>query len=65
MINDILVRHTNLSAEEVEKLFLEAAFIRSLDAKDRGIVDEVIDIHLPPGMPIIQLVFQGSAQPRR
>jgi ATP-dependent Clp protease protease subunit len=58
MINEILVRHTNLSAEEVEKLFLEAAFIRSLDAKDRGIVDEVIDIHLPPGIPVIQLVLQ-------
>jgi ATP-dependent protease ClpP protease subunit len=58
MIADILVRHTKLSTEDIEKLFLEAAFIRSIDAKDRGIVDEVTDVHLPPGIPIIQLVFQ-------
>jgi len=58
MINEILVRHTNLSTEDVEKLFLEAAFINSRDAKERGLVDEVIDINLPPGMPILQLVFQ-------
>jgi ATP-dependent Clp protease protease subunit len=59
MIADIMVRHTKLSTDDIEKLFLEAAFIRSIDAKDRGIVDEVVDIHLPPGIPVLQLVFQG------
>lgn len=58
MIADILVRHTQLSAADVEALFLDAAFIRSLDAKERGIVDEVADVHLPKGMPVLQLVFQ-------
>lgn len=58
MIADILVRHTNLGSEDVERLFLEAAFISSMDAKDRGIVNEVADVSLPPGIPILQLVFQ-------
>ena len=58
MIADILVRHTKLSVEDVEKLFLEAAFLRSIDALERGIVDEVADVHLPLGMPVLQLVFQ-------
>ena len=58
MIGDILVKHTNLAAEDVESLFLEAAFLRSMEALDRGIVDEVRDINLPKGLPILQLVFQ-------
>jgi ATP-dependent Clp protease protease subunit len=58
MIADILVRHTRLSAEDVERLFLEAAFLRSIDAMERGIVDEVADVNLPPGIPVLQLVFQ-------
>jgi ATP-dependent Clp protease protease subunit len=58
MIGDILVKHTNLAAEDVERLFLEAAFLRSMEALDRGIVDEVRDINLPQGMPILQLIFQ-------
>lgn len=59
MIGDILVRHTNLSSEDVATLFLEAAFVGSMDAKDRGIVDEIGYVSLPNGIPIAQLVFQG------
>lgn len=58
MIGDILVKHTNLASEDVESLFLEAAFLRSVEALERGIVDEVRDINLPKGLPILQLVFQ-------
>jgi ATP-dependent Clp protease protease subunit len=59
MIADILVRHTKLGAEDVNALFLEAAFVRSIDAKERGIVDEVGDVRLPYGIPVVQLVFQS------
>jgi len=57
MIADILVRHTRLSTSDIERLFLEAAFMKSIDARERGIVDAVIDVELPPKMPIVQLVF--------
>jgi ATP-dependent Clp protease protease subunit len=58
IIADILVKHTNLAVDDVKKLFLEAAFLRSMEAKELGIVHEVRDIFLPKGLPILQLVFQ-------
>lgn len=58
MIGDILVKHTNLTTEDVQGLFLEAAFLRAMEAKERGIVDEVREVCIPKGMPILQLVFQ-------
>lgn len=58
MIADILVKHTNLAAEDVQRLFLEAAFLRSMEAKERGIVEEVREVCIPKGMPVLQLVFQ-------
>lgn len=59
LISEIIVRHTKLSAEDVDKLFLEMAFMSAQDALERGITDEVREINLPSGMPIIQLMFQG------
>lgn len=59
MISDIMVRHTNLGADEVDKLFLDMAFLNAQEAFQRGITDEVRDIHLPSGLPVQQLVFQG------
>lgn len=59
MISDIMVRHTNLGHEDVNKLFLDMAFLSAQEALDRGITDEVRDIHLPKGLPVQQLVFQG------
>ena len=50
MIADIMVRHTSLDTDAINKLFLEMAFLRAQEALDRGIADEVRDIHLPPGV---------------
>lgn len=58
MIADILVKHTNLTAHDIEKLFLEAAFLRSMEAEKSGIVHEVREVKLPLGLPVVQLVFQ-------
>ena len=58
LIGDIIVRHTKITQSEVEKLFFEAAFVSAADAKGRGIVDDVIDIKVPKGVPFLQLVFQ-------
>ena len=57
-IADIMVRHTNLLRDEVDSLFLEMAYLTANEAMERGITDEVADIHLPKGMPILQLIFQ-------
>ncbi|MCZ0814385.1 ATP-dependent Clp protease proteolytic subunit [Roseovarius sp. EGI FJ00037] len=59
MISDIMVRHTDLSADDVENLFLEMAFLSAQEALNRRITDEIRDIRLPNGLPVQQLVFQG------
>lgn len=58
MISEIMVRHTRLNTADIDKLFLEMAFLRADEALNRGIADEVRDIYLPPGLPVMQLVFQ-------
>jgi len=59
LIADVIVRHTNISAADVGKLFLEAAFVTADDAKARGIVNDVIEIKIPEGATFLQLAFQG------
>lgn len=58
MIADILVEHTNLTIEQVENLFLEAAFLRADEACERGIVHDVRQIKLPKDVPVLSLVLQ-------
>lgn len=59
LISDIMVKHTKLSADDVDELFLNMAFVGAQDALKRGITDEVTEINLPPGLPIQHLLFQG------
>ena len=59
IVADIIVRHTGLGSDDVNRLFLEMAFVNSQVALERGITDEVRDIRLPEGLPIQQLMFQG------
>jgi ATP-dependent Clp protease, protease subunit len=58
LIGDIIVRHTKISSDEVDKLFLEAAFVSTTEAKRRGIIHDILDVQIPPGAPFLQLVFQ-------
>ena len=57
LISEIMVRHTNLSTDDVDWLFLNMGYLSSKEALERGITDEVSDINLPAGMPIQQLIF--------
>ena len=59
LISDIMVKHTKLSSDDVDGLFLNMAFVGAQDALKRGITDEVTEINPPPGMPIQHLLFQG------
>ncbi len=57
MISDIICRHTGIGLDDVNKLFLEMAFVSSQEALQRGIADEVREIKLPKGLPVQQLIF--------
>ena len=59
MMAEIMVRHTQLGTDDINKLFLEMAFLSAQEALERGITDEVTDIRLPDGLPILQLIFKG------
>jgi ATP-dependent protease ClpP protease subunit len=58
LIADVIVRHTAMSVEVVRNLFATTAFMPANVAKAEGIVDDVIDIQVPPGVPFHQLAFQ-------
>lgn len=57
-IGSIIEEHTQLTHEQVEVLFREATTKDAAYAAGVGIVDEVRDVKIPPGTPIMSLVFQ-------
>ena len=57
-IADIIDERTTLSAEQIEPLFREASTKDAAFAISTGIVDEIKDVEIPPGSPIVSLVFQ-------
>lgn len=57
-IGSIIEERTSLNPEQVRDLFLEARTKDAAFAASCGIVDEVLDIDIPAGSPIISLVFQ-------
>lgn len=57
-IGAIIRQHTNLNEEEVSELFREARTKDADYAKRIGIVNDIRDINIPAGSPIISLVFQ-------
>jgi len=58
LLAGIISERTGIGPEEAEGLFLRQAFVGSEEAKTRGIVHEVGDVHVPEGVPFLQLVFQ-------
>jgi ATP-dependent Clp protease, protease subunit len=57
-IGDIISQRTRISKEDVEKLFLEAQTKDAAFAAGCGIVDEIRDVQIPVGSPVVALVFQ-------
>jgi ATP-dependent Clp protease protease subunit len=57
-IGAIIEERTNLTPEQVKTLFLEATTKDAAYAASVGIVDEVRDVDIPAGSPIMSLVFQ-------
>jgi hypothetical protein len=57
-IGSILEERTQLTAEQVSALFLEAQTKDAAYAVGCGIVNEIRDVEIPPGSAIVSLVFQ-------
>ncbi|HYN08493.1 MAG TPA: ATP-dependent Clp protease proteolytic subunit [Vicinamibacterales bacterium] len=57
-IGEILQERTQLTDEQVQRLFLEAQTKDAAFAIGCGIVHEVRDVQIPPGGPVVSLVFQ-------
>ena len=56
-IADIMAERSDLTADEAHKLFLETRTKDADYAADVGIIDEIRNINIPAGAPIISLVF--------
>lgn len=57
-IGNILADRTELTTAEIEQLFLQAQTKDTSFALAKGVIHEIRDVNLPPGSPLIQLVFQ-------
>ena len=57
-IGNIIAGRTRLPADDVEKLFFEAQTKDAAFAAGCGIVDEIRDVQVPAGNPIVSLVFK-------
>jgi len=54
----IIEQHTDLNPSEVADLFLEARTKDTAFAISHGIIHDVRDVEIPPGAPVVSLVFQ-------
>ena len=57
-IGNIIAERTNLTQKTIEGLFTEAQTKDAAFAVSSGIVHEIKDVQIPPGGPVISLVFQ-------
>ena len=57
-IGSIIGNHTNLNKAQIRNLFREARTKDADYAKSVGIIHDIRDVNIPPGNPVISLVFQ-------
>lgn len=60
-IASIIAQHTQLSEDEVAGFFREGQTKDAAYAVSFGIVQEIRDVQIPPGIPIISLIFQRQS----
>lgn len=53
----IVTERSGLTLDQIHKFYEEARTMTASDAKDAGIVHSVCDVAIPPGTPIVPLVF--------
>ena len=54
----IIAQHTNLNAKQVAQLFRQAQVKDAKYAMGKGIIQDIRDVQIPSGCPIISLVFK-------
>ena len=57
-IGDVISDRTHLKGKDVSDLFLEAQTKDATYAVGCGIIDEIRDVEVPAGVPVLSLVFQ-------
>ena len=57
-IGSIIAERTKIGDQDVANLFMEAQTKDAAFAMANGIVDDVRDVNVPPGCPVVPLVFQ-------
>jgi ATP-dependent protease ClpP protease subunit len=57
-IGDIIASRTTIMGREIRKLFREAQTKDAAYARANGIINDIRDVQIPSGAPILQLVFQ-------
>jgi ATP-dependent Clp protease, protease subunit len=57
-IGSIIVERTQITEDSVSELFLEAKTKDAAFAVSNGIIDEIRDVQIPAGGPVISLVFK-------
>jgi ATP-dependent Clp protease, protease subunit len=60
-IGSVIEDRTQISREDIAKLFLEAQTKDAAFAASCGIIDEIRDVQIPQGAPVYSLVFQRQA----
>lgn len=58
IISGIIQERTQINPYETARLFLREAYVPASKAKEKGLVDDVRDVKVPPGAPFLQLVFR-------
>lgn len=57
-IGSIIAQHTNLNAKQIAQLFRQAQTKDARYAMSKGIIQDIRDVQIPTGCPIISLVFK-------
>ena len=57
-IGNILRERSQLNAGEIADLFREARTKDATFALEKGLIGDIRDVNIPPGAPILSLVFQ-------
>ena len=57
-MGDLVVDRTTISNIEVADLFRAQKTVEAPWAKDHGIIEDIRDFEIPPGSPVVSLVFQ-------
>jgi len=57
-IGNLIAQHTNITESEISEFFRTGQTKDAIFAKDKGIIDEIRDVNLSAGCPIISHIFQ-------